>query len=105
MKISKKTIIKKLLKDIFSKLIFSWCTEKLNKLCNDLPFLLEIIKIEKVKELIANLHDKTKYAIYIKNLNQVLNHGSVFKEVDRAIEFNQNPWIKPCIDTNDDLWL
>ena len=32
--------------------------EKLHNLYNDLPFLLEIMKIEKVEKLVANLHDQ-----------------------------------------------
>ena len=36
------------------------------------------MKIEKVKKLVANLHDKTKYVIQIRNLKQALNHGLVF---------------------------
>ena len=38
--------------------------ENLHNLCNDLPFLLETIKIKKVKKLVANLHDKTAIACY-----------------------------------------
>ena len=37
--------------------------EKLHDLHNDLPFLLEGMKIEKVKKCAANLHDKTEYVI------------------------------------------
>ena len=39
--------------------------EKLHELHNDLPFLLERMKIGKVEELVANLHDKTEYVIHI----------------------------------------
>ena len=42
--------------------------EKLHELHNDLPFLLERTKIEKVEKLVANLHDKTEYVTYIRNL-------------------------------------
>ena len=35
--------------------------ENLNSLHNDLPFLPERRKIEKVRKLVANLHDKTEY--------------------------------------------
>ena len=35
--------------------------EKLHELYNDLPFLPERMKIEKVEKLVANLHDKTEY--------------------------------------------
>ena len=38
------------------------------------------MKIEKVKKLVANLHDKTKYVIQIRNLKQALNHGLVLKK-------------------------
>ena len=34
--------------------------EKLHERHNDLPFLLERMKIEKVEKLVANLHDKTE---------------------------------------------
>ena len=43
-------------------------TKKLHELHNDLPFLPERMKIEKVEKLVANLHDKTKYVIHIRNL-------------------------------------
>ena len=55
--------------------------EELNELHNDLPFLTERIKIEKVKKLVADLHNKTEYVIHIKNLKQALNHGLVLKKV------------------------
>ena len=77
--------------------------EKLHELHNDLPFLPERIKIEKVKKLVANLHDKTEYVKHIRILKQVLNHGLVFKKVHKVIKFNQNAWLKPCIDMNTDL--
>ena len=49
--------------------------EYLHNIQNDLPFLPERIKIEKVEKLVANLYDKTEHAIHIKNLNRTLNHG------------------------------
>ena len=54
--------------------------EKLHELLNDLPFLPERMKIEKVEKLAANLHDKTEYVINIRNLKQALNHGLVSKK-------------------------
>ena len=89
--------MKKVIKDIFSKLIY---TEKLH---NDLPFLPERIKIEKVEKLVANFHDKTEYVIHIKNLKQALNHGLVLKKVHRMTKFNQNAWLKLYIDMDTDL--
>ena len=44
--------------------------EKLNKRHNDLPFLLERMKLEKVKKLVPNLYDETESVIHIKNLKQ-----------------------------------
>ena len=42
--------------------------ENLNNLHNDLPFSPERMKIEKVKKLGANLHDKEEYVINIKEI-------------------------------------
>ena len=52
--------------------------EKVHKLHNDLPFLPERMKIEKVERFVANLHDKAEYVIHIRNLKQALNHGLIF---------------------------
>ena len=38
--------------------------EKLHELHNDLLFLPERMKIEKVEKLLTNLYDKTKYVIH-----------------------------------------
>ena len=51
--------------------------EKLHELPNDLLFLPERMKTEKVEKLVANLHDKTEYVIHTRNLKQALNHGLV----------------------------
>ena len=60
------------------------------------------MKIEKVRKLVANLHDKTEFVIHIRNLKQAFNHGLVFKKVHRVIKFNQNTWLKPYIDLKTD---
>ena len=52
--------------------------EDLHNLHNDLPFLLEGMKIEKVKKHADNLHNKTEYVRHIRNLKQALNHRLVF---------------------------
>ena len=46
--------------------------QKLHEIHNDLPFLPE--------ELVTNLHNKTEYAIHIRNLKQALNHGLTLKK-------------------------
>ena len=56
----------------FWKLIFNILT-KLHELHNDFPFLPKRMKIEIVKKIVANLHDKTEHAIHIRNLKQGLN--------------------------------
>ena len=79
--------------------------ENLHKLYNDLPFLSERIKIEKVEKDDATLHDKTEYLISIRNLKQALNNGLVLKKVHKWIKVNGlNLYkLKPYIDGNTDL--
>ena len=87
----------------FSKLIF-------NILKNNMDFImmyrfyLKQQRIEKVKKLVTNLHNKTEYVIHIKNLKfKKLNHGVVLKKVHRVIKFDRNAWLKPYIDLNSKL--
>ena len=68
----------------------------------DLPFLSERMKIEKGKNLVANLHDKTEYYFDTRNLKQSINHRLNLKKVDRVIKLNQNAWLKSDIDKNTD---
>ena len=77
--------------------------KKLHELHNDLPFLLERTKIEKVKKLVANLLDKTEYITHIINLKQALSHGLILKKVHKVIKFNQNACLKRYIDINTGL--
>ena len=90
-----KIIMKKVMKDISIKLMFN--IEKLHEFHNDLAFLPERMKIEKVKKLVANSYDKTEYVIHIRNLKQALNYRLVLMKVNRVIKFNQNAWLKPYI--------
>ena len=59
--------------------------KKINELHNDLPFLPERTKIEKVEKLAANLHDKTEYVIQIIDLKQAFNDGLVLKKFHAMI--------------------
>ena len=61
------------------------------------------MKIEKVEQLVANLHDKTEYIIHIRNLKEALNHELVLKNIYKVIKFNQNAWLKSYIDMSTDL--
>ena len=42
--------------------------EELNELHNDLPILIERMKIKKVEKLVTNLHDKKQFIIHKRNL-------------------------------------
>ena len=94
--------MKKVIKDSFFEVDVQYL-EKLHELHNDLPFLPERMKIEKVEKLVANLHDKTEYVIHIRNLKQALNHGLLLKKVHKVTKFNENAWLKPYTDMKTDL--
>ena len=70
------------------------------ELHNDLPFLPERMKLEKVEKIVANLHNKAEYVIHMKNLKQALNYWLVFEKIYRVIKFNQDAWLKAYIDMN-----
>ena len=40
--------------------------KNLHDLHNDLPFLLERIKIDKCSKLVCNFHDKNNYVVHIR---------------------------------------
>ena len=61
------------------------------------------MKIEKVKKLVANLHDKIEHVIHIRNLKQALNHGLVLNQLHRITKFKQQAWLKSYIGINTDL--
>ena len=67
--------MKKVMKDIFLTFMFN-----ILKIHNNLPFLQERMKIEKVEKLVANLHDKAEYVLHIRNLKQTLDHGLFSKK-------------------------
>ena len=56
------------------------------------------MKNEKVKNLLANLHDKTEYVTRIKNLKQRVNQGLVLKKIRRVNKFT----LKSYTDMNTD---
>ena len=66
--------MKKVMKTIF----FEVDVHYLGKLCelqNDLPLSPEKMKTEKLEKIVANLHDKAKHVVHIRNLKRTLNHG------------------------------
>ena len=84
---------------MFLKLVFNISKNCLNFIMI-YDFYLKVwrLKIEKVKKLVANLHDKTEYLVLIITLKKALNHWLVFKKVHKVIKFNQNVWLKRYID-------
>ena len=77
--------------------------KKLLDIHSDLQFLPKRMKIDKCKNLVCNLRNKNKYVVHIKLLKQALNHGLKLKKIHRIIEFNQEVWLKPYIETNTEL--
>ena len=51
----------------------------------------------------CNLRNKKKYVVHVRSLKQALNYGLKLNKVHRIIEFNQESWLKPYIDTNTEL--
>ena len=65
--------MKRVLKGNFLKLLFN-ILKKILDLHNDLPFLPEKGKIEKVEKHVVNLNDKIEYVVHIICLKQSLNN-------------------------------
>ena len=74
--------------------------KSLHKLCSDLPFLPERMKINNSKKLVCSVRDKENYVVHIRALKQALDHGL---KVHRVIQFRQEAWLKPYIDLNTKL--
>ena len=78
--------------------------ENLHDLHNDYPFCPERVECKnRVKKLIPNLRDKTKYIIHYKNLIQCLRAGMKLKKIHRGIKFVESEWMKSYIDKNTNL--
>ena len=61
------------------------------------------MKIKKCNKLVCNLYDKKEYVVFITALKQALNPGLVLEKLRRVIKFNQDTWVKPCIDIDTKL--
>ena len=70
---------------------------------NELPFLIENMKIEREEKLLPNLKDKKGYRVQIKTLDQALKHGLKLKKTHRAIEFQHSKWMNTYIMLNTRL--
>ena len=51
---------------------------------------------------VYNLYEKKSVAC-IGTLKQELDHGLILEKVHKVIQFNQEAWLKPCIDMNTKL--
>ena len=94
--------------------------EKLHDEQNDLPMVLEKIKVTeemlsllqlKIKKeynikvgltnnLIPNLYPKKNYVVHYRNLQHYLSQGAKLIKVHKILEFKPSPWMKPCIEFN-----
>ena len=79
--------MKRMIKDIFLKLMF-----------NILNSYMNFINIQKVKMLVPNLLDKVEYVIDIRKSKQASNHELVLKKLDRIIKFKQQACLKSYTD-------
>ena len=70
---------------------------------SDWAFLPERMKINKCTKLKCTIRNRENYAVHIKALKQVVNHGLELTKVHRIIEFDQEAWLKPYIDMNTNL--
>ena len=61
---------------------------------NELPFLPERRKLEKVEKRVCSIKDQEEYVIYIRALKQVLNHELKLKKVHRVIKIKQKARLK-----------
>ena len=66
--------MKKVLKDIFVKMMFNILNIYMNFIMI-YHFYQKKMKIEKVEKRAASLHDKIEYVIHLRNLKQALNQG------------------------------
>ena len=79
------------MKDSFLKLIFNIMKIYLT-FTMIYPSCIKEQKLEKLKKIVANLHDQIEYDIHIRNLKQALNHRLVLKKAHRVTEFKQKVW-------------
>ena len=63
-------------------------SKNLHDLHSDLPFLPDRMKTDKFKKIVCNFHDKKSFAVHIRSLKQILNHGLTLRKVHHSIEVN-----------------
>ena len=56
-----------------------------------------------ITKLVPNLMDKNKYVVHYKNLMLYLSLGMKLKRIYRVLEFDEKPWMEPCIRLNTEM--
>ena len=80
--------MKTVMNDNFLKLMFLY-PKKFHGLQKDFLFLPKRMKNENAEKLVANLHDKKKYVLHMKNPKQALKHQVGLKfYTDKNTELN-----------------
>ena len=87
--------MKKVINDIFSKMMF-------NTLKNYINFIILYHFYQKEFDLKTSKSLQLIYMIKLK-LKEPLNHRLILKKVHKDIKFNQTAWLKPYIDMNTKL--
>lgn len=77
--------------------------KELHQLHNDLPFLPEVIKINKQTKLVPHLNDRNNYIVHYVALKQALRHGIILKKINRVLKFRQREFLRPFIEYNTNL--
>ena len=57
---------------------------------NELPFLVDKMKIGREEKLVPSLKRKKGYVVHIKALDQAIKHGLKLKKLHRVMEFRQS---------------
>ena len=70
---------------------------------NELPFLVQKMKIGREEKLVPNLRNKKGFVVHNKALDQALKQGLKLKKVRQVIEFQQSRWMKAYIMLNTRL--
>ena len=60
----------------------------------------KIVGRPKQEKLITDLHDKDHYVVHYRNLKLYVQLGMEIKSIHKALEFNQDTWLKRYIDFN-----
>ncbi|XP_020297388.1 uncharacterized protein LOC109861944 [Pseudomyrmex gracilis] len=75
---------------------------KLHDAHADLPFCPTRDKLpgKRQKKLLATLHDKSRYIIHYRALQQCVRHGLCITKINRILQFAQSLWLRSYIELN-----